>query len=121
MLQALYFFFAEFLVLLIVLVESHLLNGLSIDLLHIYLAFLVLKFFLLLLLDHLILHFYLGSLDDLLKLFNLEAAAFYFKGIFGDDSHWCFYFLYGFSFCCLLLDASKDSLAALSKYVGTSQ
>lgn len=121
MLQTLYFFFTELLILLIVLVESHFLNGLSIDLLHIYLAFLVFKLLLLLFFNHLLLHFYLSSLYDLLKFLDLEAVAFHFKGILGDDSHWCFYFINGFSFCCLLLDASKDPLATLSKQVSTSQ
>lgn len=114
-LQALYFFLAEFLILLIVLVESHLLYGLSIDLLHIYFSFLILKLLLLLLFDHLVLHFNLGPFDDLLEFLDFEAAAFHLERIFRDDPHRCFYFIYGLSFCCLLLDASKDPLATLPK------
>lgn len=115
MLQALYFFLAEFLILLIVLVESHLLNGLSIDFLHIYLPFLVLKLLLLFLLDHLILNLDLSSLDDLLKFLDLEATTFHLVGILRDDFHWCFYFLYGLSLCCLLFEASKDPITNLYK------
>lgn len=115
MLQALYFFFAEFLILLIVLVEAHLLYGLSIDFLHIDLPFLVLKFLLLFLLDHLILNLDLSSLDDLLKFLDLEPAALHLVRILRDDFHWCFYFLNRLSLCCLLLDASKDPITDLSK------
>lgn len=115
MFQALQFFLAQFLVFLCVLGKSHLLDGLSVNLLHIYFSFLILKLLLLFLLNHLVLHLYFGSLDYFLKLLYLKSAALNLKRILRDDPNRCIYFLDRFAFCCLLLDASKDPLATLPK------